>query len=290
MEETEVLIIGSGLSGILLGQKLKEASRSFLILEKSAGLGGRLATRRIEGIGFDHGAPFFEPNTYMEERIKGLEKSDKGLFPIGGMSTLLKMIAKDLTIYKNHKVDFLKQENDSWIIGCDEVKFRAKKVIITAPLPQALELLEQNDIHYESSLKEITYSKALMLLFVTKDELILRDQFPEQTHSILPMAPRKLHPFGYVLRAQEKFSETYFHRSDEVILMALADLLYESTKELLILNHAELKKWKFAQAKSVHPEAFKEVQHGLFLMGDGFNYPDIRGPIAGSEALIKTLL
>src|SRR5690606_13683869 len=51
--------IGAGMAGLALAVGLREAGVSALILEKSRGLGGRMATRRLgEGI-FDHGAQFF---------------------------------------------------------------------------------------------------------------------------------------------------------------------------------------------------------------------------------------
>jgi renalase len=55
MIKTETLIIGAGPCGLALGHKLTQNKKDFLIVEKSRGIGGRIATRRIDGDSFDHG-------------------------------------------------------------------------------------------------------------------------------------------------------------------------------------------------------------------------------------------
>lgn len=53
-------IIGAGISGLACAQTLRAAGVEVTILEKSRGLGGRLATRRLDsGAAFDHGAQYF---------------------------------------------------------------------------------------------------------------------------------------------------------------------------------------------------------------------------------------
>ncbi len=55
-----VAIIGAGLAGATLAQRLHCAGHDVTIFEKSRGAGGRMATRRANGFAFDHGAPWFE--------------------------------------------------------------------------------------------------------------------------------------------------------------------------------------------------------------------------------------
>ncbi|MEL7187734.1 MAG: NAD(P)-binding protein, partial [Pseudomonadota bacterium] len=53
-----VAIIGAGLSGLVVAQRL-QASADVTLFEKSRGVGGRMATRYADEIEFDHGAQFF---------------------------------------------------------------------------------------------------------------------------------------------------------------------------------------------------------------------------------------
>jgi renalase len=55
----EVIIVGAGIAGLCAAGELIAAGRRVLVLEKSRGIGGRMATRRIGAAVCDHGAQFF---------------------------------------------------------------------------------------------------------------------------------------------------------------------------------------------------------------------------------------
>mgnify|MGYP003336186047 FL=1 len=57
-QTADVLIIGAGMAGLTAAVELKRAGRRVLVLDKARGVGGRLASRRIDGATFDHGAQF----------------------------------------------------------------------------------------------------------------------------------------------------------------------------------------------------------------------------------------
>ena len=55
---TDVVVIGAGIAGLIAAGELKRAGLHVLVLDKGRGVGGRIATRRIGGATFDHGAQF----------------------------------------------------------------------------------------------------------------------------------------------------------------------------------------------------------------------------------------
>ena len=57
----DVAVIGAGMAGLTCAQLLHQAGYSTIVLEKSRGLGGRVATRRVKEIRADHGARYLEP-------------------------------------------------------------------------------------------------------------------------------------------------------------------------------------------------------------------------------------
>jgi len=63
------VVVGAGISGLLAAKALKEKGWTVTVLEKSRGVGGRMATRRVGRNKFDHGAQFF---TVRGERFAGL--------------------------------------------------------------------------------------------------------------------------------------------------------------------------------------------------------------------------
>jgi predicted NAD/FAD-dependent oxidoreductase len=54
----DVVVIGAGLAGLICAQQLKQMGYQVVIVEKSRGLGGRLATRRLQGTWADHGVRY----------------------------------------------------------------------------------------------------------------------------------------------------------------------------------------------------------------------------------------
>ena len=87
----DVIIVVAGLTGLYLGQRLKLQGKSCLILEKSKGLGGRVATRRIDELGLDHGAPYLSSLGEIQTEIKEANltwiQTAQGDFISGGMSS-----------------------------------------------------------------------------------------------------------------------------------------------------------------------------------------------------------
>jgi renalase len=55
----DVVVVGAGIAGLCAADELVRAGRRVLVLEKSRGVGGRMATRRVGEAVCDHGAQFF---------------------------------------------------------------------------------------------------------------------------------------------------------------------------------------------------------------------------------------
>ena len=55
----DVVVVGAGIAGLCAAGELVRAGRRVLIIEKSRGVGGRMATRRVGAAVCDHGAQFF---------------------------------------------------------------------------------------------------------------------------------------------------------------------------------------------------------------------------------------
>jgi renalase len=54
-----VAVVGGGMAGVVCARTLVQAGHRVTLLEKSRGFGGRMATRRTEFGGFDHGTQYF---------------------------------------------------------------------------------------------------------------------------------------------------------------------------------------------------------------------------------------
>ena len=56
----DVVVVGAGLAGLAAARRAAREGMSVEVIEKSGGLGGRLATRRVGDLPVDHGCPALE--------------------------------------------------------------------------------------------------------------------------------------------------------------------------------------------------------------------------------------
>lgn len=59
----DAIVIGAGIAGLMAAARIGGHGRRVLVLDKSRGVGGRMATRRIGNAVCDHGAQFFTQRT-----------------------------------------------------------------------------------------------------------------------------------------------------------------------------------------------------------------------------------
>jgi predicted NAD/FAD-dependent oxidoreductase len=163
-----VAVIGAGVSGLSAARVLHDHGYPVRVFEKSRGLGGRAATRRVYGVSFDHGAQYFtvrDPGfrqaveAWCESgvvepwraRIGKVEASGIKASPDGqqryvavpGMSALGAHLGADLDVQRQVRVLPPRREGRRWLLtgddGADLGSFDA--LIVSAPAPQAWELL-----------------------------------------------------------------------------------------------------------------------------------------------------
>lgn len=295
--ETQTLIIGAGLSGLHLGRKLAASNHPCIILEKSRGLGGRLATRRIEDLGFDHGSPYLNHSPRLIDFVLDLGLSSSlhitsgGIFVAGGMTKIPKVMAEHLRVEKSTRAETIERQGNKWIVKTDtHHTFIADRVVLTAPLPQALELLDKSSITYPEKFSEVTYNMAIMVLIISDKELVFKKTLPQEFHSITPMVERGLHPTGYLIRSTINYSEKNFNRTDEENLTELVTLFKGHLVTPENIRHQEIKKWRYVTPKKALQMPYAEVQKDLFLIGDAFQNSNALGALESAEALAKILI
>lgn len=289
MNSSELLIIGAGICGITLARASKRKS---IILEKSKGLGGRIATRRIDNLGLDHGSLFLNNSQGIYDLLMatGFDvKTGRGLYIEGGMTQIPKKLSENLDIRKGVRAKKIERDSSEWIVRTDtNEEFRSSKLIVTAPLPQALELLDENKIPYSDELKKITYTKAVMALVITRTPYIAPKILPKYIESITRMSERNLHPYGLVIRATPEFSEDAFDLPDEQNLNSLTETLMRISPTTEVAQ-SEFKKWRYVLPKSCFEAPYLEIAPDLYLAGDAFSCPDVNGSLASAAALAAKL-
>lgn len=144
----DVVIVGAGLAGLTAARELARQGRRPLILEKSRGVGGRLATRRWKGATLDHGCPALPDgiaNAY-ESLMRPWPAGEalvgpRAWVPAGGMTAFPKHLADGIEIRGNTLLTGLDYSDGQWLLTTETSSVIAHRVIMTAPLPQSLNLL-----------------------------------------------------------------------------------------------------------------------------------------------------
>lgn len=175
----DVAIIGAGLAGLTCAQQLHQAGYSVVVVEKSRGVGGRVATRRLHDTCADHGVRYLEPqgkllqqlierllqrgilqawtDTIYELQATKLElvvKSDSQPSQLtryvapAGMTAVAKFLATGLEIWLNRRVQAIAPTAEqTWHLTFDSKdeapsELTVGAVVVAIPAPQALMLLE----------------------------------------------------------------------------------------------------------------------------------------------------
>lgn len=312
----DVIIIGAGISGLALAQFLISQNQKVLILEKSRSVGGRLATRRDGDVSYDHGAQFYkikkdEMNEYDQLWSSlGISKTwfseGETLFKVAsqGMTSLAKALAKNTEIVFNEKVIELTLTSGEVLLQSESKQtYSASKIVLSAPLPQSLDLLRASTINYPSELSEIQYAKALVGLFEIEEgssskwaEFKYQQNCSEHIFSISNQMSKGISPkLAFTVTMQPAWSEKYFEEAEEKSLGALTEQFAIFCQQQGLkpqVTKSQLKKWRYSHPNQIFAEAFLQLPEApqVFLMGDAFGGGSIRGALRSAQSLSPFLL
>ena len=188
----KIAIIGAGMAGLTAARLLNEAGHEVEVFEKSRGVGGRMATRRSEGGAiFDHGAQTVKPGDtglmrWMEEetlsqkliripaptrifRASGeilppdLDHAEPQYAYVEGITAFPKHLAAKLDKpirFQTRIARLVEQETDVSLVDTDGNEAGSfDAVIVTAPAPQAADLLEAS-----AAVDSASHAKRIALL------------------------------------------------------------------------------------------------------------------------------
>lgn len=147
MATIDTTIIGAGIAGLSCARRLESLGLSVRVIDKSRGVGGRMATRRIGDATFDHGAQFFTVRSDAFREVVDLAMGADAVttwcngfgpepdgYPrfcgTGGMTSLAKWMASELA------GDVVLGEQ---VVDLHDLPSRS--YVLTAPVPQALAVL-----------------------------------------------------------------------------------------------------------------------------------------------------
>ncbi|WP_136255898.1 NAD(P)/FAD-dependent oxidoreductase [Onishia niordana] len=180
---SSIAIIGAGLSGLACARALADCGLSSEIFDKARGPGGRLSSRQLPGAVVDLGAQYF---TAREKRFasqvdawchEGLvapwpqrlwridaegwqlhQDAQRRYSAVPRMSALTRALSEGLTLHAQTRITGLEQCADGWWLADDKGHHYGPymRVVITAPTPQALELIAPHDATLAADCRAVT--------------------------------------------------------------------------------------------------------------------------------------
>lgn len=327
----DVLIVGAGLAGLSAATQLKASGLDVVLVDKGRSPGGRLATRRVGQGRADHGAQFFTVRTQaFAELVSDWQKqglvqvwsrgwSDGSLseapedghpryISVDGMNALAKRLADGLTVHAGARVTDISHDGDGWAVQVgDDASWRARGLLLTPPVPQALALLDVGQIRLaprdRKALERLRYAPCMTGIFVVEGGGVMLPepgaiQRPRATISWIADNRRKgISPDALVVTVQAApaFSRKLWSMPDEEVLTAVRTGLMPHLAEDARIVEEQLQRWRYADPEVLHPMRYllAEDLPPLAFAGDAFAGPRVEGAVlsgwAAGDALAERM-
>lgn len=313
----DVAIIGTGLSGLSAAVKLNRHGIRAHLFDKARAVGGRLATRRIDGHVFDHGAQFFtvrskdftnQVSRWVDLDIvrpwyRGLHGAETPndrhpRFACGrGMTSIAKELATQLNsdqLHLEHKITSIRRIQNTWaleIVNRDSIieTILAKNILVTVPVPQAAQLFA--DVHLAASCdrigQQIDFAPCLALMVIV-DAQTAAETFPPPggkkfVSDILSWGADNHHkgisplPGAITLHATPEFSRRKFDCRPETVAQEM--LKAAGINPAAAKANWQLKKWRYATPTHPKSTGFHclDSTETVILAGDAFAGAKVEG-------------
>ena len=316
--DADVLVVGAGIAGLMAAATLAGAGRSVIVVDKGRGVGGRMATRRIGEAVFDHGAQFFTmPGaelTALAEQwadagvavpwFRGRLLPDGAMAPDGhvrwrgapSMTAVAKHLAHDLDVRTGWRLTSLTPTGSGWQADNDDGEaVRSDAVVLTAPVPQSLALLDAGGVTLSSvddlELRAIEYHPCLAVLapldapaglpgpgawrLDTEPVEFVADN---QVKGISPVPALTVH-------ADPRTSREWWDRSDAEVVSSLLAAV-PGLAAAPVDGVAQVQRWRFARPVECRAEPARVLVDlpPAVVAGDVFGGPLVGGAVRSGRA------
>lgn len=314
-----VVVIGAGAAGLTAARHL-DAVHRVVVVDKGRGVGGRMATRRLGDATFDHGAQFVTTHSpefageverwcasgvarpWFRGRVGpgGVQDHDGHVRYRGteSMNVVAKHLADGLDVRRSTRATAIETHGGRWRIHLDVAgeELSAEAVVVTAPVPQALELLAAGatelGAHDRHALDRIEYEPCIAVMAVLDGPAGL----PEPG----ALAPRG-GPVDWIADNQAKgisrlpaltvhagalASAALWDDADEQVVAELMAAARTATGRPLAVTAHSVQRWRYARPSVSHPDRCLVVAGvpPLVVAGDAFGEPKVEGAVRSGLA------
>ena len=280
-----VIIIGAGMAGLACARRLADAGMAPVVLDKGRGIGGRVASRRVGDLQFDHGAQYVNAHgagfaavlTALETAgtLAGWPDGTGRTHGVGvpGMSALPKALGAGLDIRQNAQVTRLVAGAEGWVVHLADRTLRAAKVVVTVPAPQVAALLGA-DHPLVTALRGVRLAPCLALMaavggpapFITRKDADDPLSWIAQD-SAKPGRPQA-HGALWVAQAGAAFSAAHLEGDPATLTARMLPLLCDRIgADPASVTHAAAHRWRYARVTQPLGQPFLRSDDGTLHLG-----------------------
>lgn len=306
-----VAIIGAGMAGLGCARRLVEGGLEPVLFDKGRGIGGRVATRRVDGLQFDHGAQYVTAKgTGFADALRDLaglgavspwQEGDGSeqtrLVGVPGMSALPKGLGAGLDIRQNAQVTQVTRSHEGWTLRVGDVDHLAARVVITVPAPQVAGLLGA-DHPLVGPLADVQLAPCLTLMAAAPAPapFVIRSDPDDPLAWIAQDSSKPGRPTGssvaWVAQAGLAFSARHLEQDPAAIAALMLPLLCD---RLGIgsdsVTHATAHRWRYARVTTALGQPFLRAPDAtLYLGGDWCIGPRVEAAWDSGTAIACDLL
>ncbi len=164
------------------------ADHDVTLIEKSAGVGGRVSTRRMDDIFINHGSPNFDRHERLFESDP-LAQKYRAHFNLHPAATALPKAMRDDLLAMGAKLMLnteISAVSDKKVFLPNRNVLAFDAILITCPLPQARKLLNAE------FLSKVTYSKEIKLIGVSNNASSIEDVSSELVEEIFDLPEEEI--------------------------------------------------------------------------------------------------
>ena len=300
-----IVIIGSGLAGLACARRLAEAGLTPIVLDKGRGIGGRVATRRVGDLQFDHGAQFVNAHgagfaaVLGGLSVQGWQDGRGRTHSVGvpGMSAIPMALEAGLDIRQGVAVTGLRQDGDGWLLDLQGGPLRASRVVVTVPAPQVAGLLgAAHPLVAELAPVRLAPCLTLMAAVTAAAPFITRQDSGDPLSWIAQDSAKPGRPKGagtlWVAQAGEAFSREHLEKTQEEIAALMLPLLCDRLGVTPgLVTHAAAHRWRYARVTQALGQPFLRSPDGtLYLGGDWCIGPRVEAAWTSGTAIADDIL
>ena len=326
MQDKNVIVLGAGITGLIIARKLHLLGYQVKVLDKGRGVGGRMSTRRFGGGRVDHGAQFFtvrgkNMQSVIDDPIfkdivhvwsRGFASNTKPFSEDGypryvasnGMSAIPKALASGLDVQTSVRIESIQRADDIWILTSDEgEKFQSSLLIVTCPAEQTLNILNNGNVVLNENerriLEAVKYnpSIAVMVRISGTSKIPAPGGLRFESGPISWMADNTQKGLKtqnpeeslITIHSDHQFAQKHWEED----LDATAQKLIKSAEPWIGDSILEYKphRWRYALSlQSVEP-GYLELKGSpkCFIAGDGFGGGKVEGAVESAFATIQAI-